>query len=178
MMVIALLMVAVPVIMLLVAFGVLSSELINQYTNYKSGVEALGNLQMSDFNQQVRTIVAIVSGLVAILALILLLRELTFGRRLTREVIVEGTPGQETVIKTSAVSSLVENSARRAGAQPSKVNLSSKDNTYSVDCKIQVPESGNFTEISTRTKENIENALDRYGVSYRSIEVTVQGTNS
>ncbi len=178
MLIIALLLIAVPALLLLVAFGVLSADLINQYTNYQSGLQALGNLQMSDFTQQVRTIIAIVSGLVALLALILLLRELTFGQRLARDVLVEDTPGNETVIKTSAVSSLVEGAARRAGAKPSKISLSSRGNTYSVHCKIQVPESGNFSEISSNTKQNIQNAFDRYNVSHRDVEVTVLGNSS
>ena len=178
MLIIALLMIIVPVVMLLVAFGVISADLINQYTNYQGGLEALGNLSASDFTQQVSTIVAIVSALVAIIALILLLRELTFGKHLAREVTVEDTPGQKTYIKTSAVSSLVEWSARRAGAEPQNVSLSSEGNAYNVHCKIQIPESGNFSEISGRTKENIRNALDRYSVSHKEIEVTVQGISS
>ncbi len=178
MLIIALVLIVIPVLLLLVAFGLISADLINQYTNYQGGLQALGNLQMSDFTQQVRTIIAIVSGLVALLALILLLRELTFGQRLARDVVVEDTPGQETVIKTGAVSSLVEGAARRAGAEPSKISLSSKGNAYSVLCKIKVPESGNFSEISADTKQNIQNALDRYSVSHREIEVTVLGTSS
>lgn len=178
MLIIALLMLVIPTVMLLVAFGIIPTDLINQYTNYQGGLQALGNLQMSDFTQQVRTIIAIVSGLVILIALILLLRELTFGKRLASDVIVEGTPGQETVIKTGAISSLVEGAARKAGAEPSKVSLSSKGNAYNVHCKIQVPESGNFTETAARTRENIQNALDRYNVAHREIEVTVLGTAS
>lgn len=178
MLIIALILIVVPVVMLLVAFGVLSAGLVNQYTNYQGGLQALGNLQMSDFAQQVRIIIAILSGLVALVALILLLRQLTFGKRLARDVKVEDTPRQETVIKTSAVSSLVEGAARRAGAKPSNVSLSSKGNAYNVHCKIQVPESGNFSEISSNTKQNIQNALDRYNVSHNDIEVTVQGIAS
>ena len=178
MLIIALLMIVIPVVMLLVAFGVISAGLVNQYTNYQGGLEALGNLSASAFTQQVRNIIAIVSVLVALIALILLLRELTFGRRLAREVEVEDTPGQKTYIKTSAISSLVEWSARRAGAEPKNVSLSSSGNAYNVHCKIQVPESGNFSEISARTKENIQNALGRYSVAHRKIEVTVLGLAS
>lgn len=178
MLIIALLMIVIPTVMLLMAFGVISASLVDQYTNYQNGLEALGNLSISDFTQQVRTIIAVVSVLVAIIALVLLLRELTFGRQLAREVTVEDTPGQKTFIKTSAISSLVEWSARRAGAEPQNVSLSSKDNAYNVHCKIQVPESGDFSEISGRTKENIRNALDRYSVSHRAIEVTVTGISS
>lgn len=181
MLIIALLMLVIPTLMLLVAFDHvtgLSADLVDQYTNYQSGIQALGNLQASDFTQQVRTIIVIVSILVALVALVLLLRELTFGKRLARDVIVEGTPGQETIIKTGAISSLVEGAARRAGARPSKISLSSRGNAYSVHCKIQVPESGNFSEIASKTKENIRNALDRYSVAHREIEVTVLGTAS
>lgn len=175
MLIIALLMVAIPVVMLLVAFGAISADLINQYTNYRGGLQALGNLQISDFTQQVRTIIAVASALVILIAFILLLRELTFGRRLARDVVVEDTPGQETVIKTSAVSSLVEGAARQAGAEPSRVSLSSEGNAYNINCKINVPESGNFSEVSVRTRENIRSALDRYNVAHKEVEVTVQG---
>ncbi|MGF1471989.1 MAG: hypothetical protein ACFB50_09645 [Rubrobacteraceae bacterium] len=178
MLVVALLMLVVPVVMLLVAFAVIPADLVNQYTNYQGALRALGNLSISDFSQQVRTIITIVSVVVALVALVLLLRELSFGRRLAREVIVEDTPGQQTVIKTSAVVSLVEGAANRAGAESSNVSLSSKDNTYNVHCKIQIPESGNFTETAVRTRENILEALNRYSVTHEKVEVTVQGTTS
>lgn len=181
MLIIALLMVAVPVVMLLVAFDYftgVSADFVDRYTNYQAGLQALGDLTLSDFSQQVRIIIAIVSALVVILALVLLLRELSFGRRLARDVIVEKTPGQETIIKTGAVSSLVEGAAARAGAVSTDVTLSSSGNTYDVHCKIQVPESGNFTETATRARDNIREALDRYSVSHERVEVTVQGTAS
>lgn len=179
MLIIALLLVAVPVIMLLMAFGVISADLVNQYTNYRGGLQALSNLQVSDFNQQVRAIILVVSILVTLLALILLLRELSFGRQLARDTVVEDTPGQETIIKTSAIKSLVEDAVRQAGALSPSISLSSEgrshSHSYNVYCKIQVPESGNFTEIATRSRENIQSALQRYSVPYKEIEVTVQG---
>lgn len=179
MLVLALLLITVPVIMLLVAFGVLSADLVNQYTGYRAGLEALGNLQeASNFDQQTRTIILVVSALVAILALILLLRELSFGRRIARDTVVEETPGQETVIKTSAVKSLVESAAREAGAVSPTVNLSSEGRAYDVHCKIQVPRSGNFIETASHSRENIQNVLDRYSVPHKQIEVTVQGTEN
>lgn len=178
MLIIALLMLAVPVVMLLVAFEVISQDLVDQYTNYQDALQALGNLSLSDFSQQVRIIAAVVSALVALIALILLLRELSFGKRLARNVVVEDTPGQETIIRTSAVSSLVEGAVNRAGAEPSNISLSSSGNAYNVHCRIQIPESGNFTETATRARDNIREALDRYNVSHDNVEVTVQGTTS
>ncbi len=179
MLIIALLLIAVPVTMLLIAFGVIPADLVNQYTGYRNGLEALGNLQeASDFDQQTRTIILVVSVLVALLALILLLRELSFGRRIARDTVVEENPGQETVIKSSAVKSLVEGAAREAGAVSPNVSLGSEGRAYDVHCKIQVPRSGNFVETASRARENIQNALERYSVSYKEIEVTVQGTEN
>jgi hypothetical protein len=178
MLILALLLIVVPVILLLVAFGVIPADLINQYTGYRSGLEALGNLQVSDFSQQVRTIIFIISVVVALLALILLLRELSFGRRVARDTVVEDTPGQETVIKTSAVKSLVEGAARETGAISPSAGLSSEGRPYNVYCKIQVPQSGNFVETASRARESIQNALNRYNVPYKEVEVTVQGTES
>lgn len=179
MLILALLLIAVPVVLLLVAFGIIPADLINQYTGYRSGLEALGNLQVSDFDQQVRTIILVVSVLVALIALMLLLRELSFGRRLARDTIVEDNPGQETVIKTSAVKSLVEGASREAGATSPSVSLSSEGRPYNVYCKIQVPQSGrepgNFIETASRARQNIQNALERYNVPYKEVEVTVQG---
>ena len=180
MILVALLMIVIPVIMLLVAFGVISAALINQYTNYQGALSALGNLSVSDFSQQVLTIAGIVSALVALIAFILLLRELSFGRRVAKNAIVEDTPGQETVITSSAIKTLVEGAARRAGAASPKVTLESTGQSYNVDCRITVPVSNgfNFTELASRTRESIQEAMERYSVSYKEVEITVQGTES
>lgn len=178
MILVALLMVVVPVVMLLVAFGALSADLVNQYTGYQSALEWLGNLSVSDFDQQVLTVAGIVSALVALVAFILLLRELSFGRRVAKNAIAEDTPGQETVITAGAIKTLVEGAARKAGAVSPRVSLESVGNSYNVDCWISVPSSDdfNFTELASRTRENIRSALERYSVSYKEIEVTVRGT--
>ncbi len=180
MILVALLMIAVPVVMLLVAFGVISASLINQYTNYQGTLAALGNLSVSDFSQRALTIAGIVSALVALIAFILLLRELSFGRRVAKNAIVEDTPGQETVLTSSAIKSLVEGAARRAGAASPKVYLESVGRSYNVDCRIAVPESDgfNFTELASRTRENIQEAMERYSVPYKEVEITVRGTES
>ena len=74
MLIIALLLIAVPVLLLLVAFGVVSEDLIDAYTGYRSAVESLGNLSLSDITGTVRVVIAIVGLLVALIALLLLLR--------------------------------------------------------------------------------------------------------
>jgi hypothetical protein len=172
MIIIALLLIAIPVLILL------SAELIDAYTGYRSGLNALGNLSISDFTGSVRVVVAIVGLLVALLALLLLLRELTFGRRVARSTVMDDTPGKETVITASAVKALTEGAAREEGAESPSVSLTSDDRSYLVSCSIRVPPSGNYTELATRTRENIRRVLENQGVPVKDVEVTVQGTAS
>jgi hypothetical protein len=178
MIIIALLLIAIPVLLLLVAFGVLSAEVIDAYTGYRSGLNALGDLSISDFTGSVRAVIAIVGVLVALLALLLLLRELTFGRRVARSTVMDDTPGKETVITASAVKALTEGAAREVGAESPSASLTSDDRSYLVSCSIRVPPSGNYTEIATRTRENIRRVLGEQGVPVKDVEVTVQGTAS
>ncbi len=178
MLIIALLLVAVPVLLLLVAFGAVSADLIDSYTGYRGGLEALGGLSLSVFTSSLRIIIAVVGVLVALIALLLLLRELTFGRRVARSTVMDDTPGKETVITAGAVRALSEGAAREVGAESPSASLTSKDRKYLVSCGIRVPPSGNYTELATRTRENIKKVLGEQGVPIQDVEVTVQGTAS
>jgi hypothetical protein len=178
MIIIALLLIAVPVLLLLVCFGVLSAEVIDAYINYRSGLRALGNLSISDFTGSARLVLALAGLLLALLALLLLLRELTFGRRVARSTVMDDTPGKETVITASAVRALTEGAAREAGAEFPSASLISDDRAYLVSCSIQAPPSGNYTELATRTRENIRRVLGDQGVPIKDVEVTIQRTAS
>jgi hypothetical protein len=178
MLIIALLLIAVPVLILLVAFGAISEDLIDAYTGYRSGVEALGGLSISAFTTSVRVVLAIVGVLVALIALLLLLRELTFGRRVARSTVMDDTPGKETVITASAVKALTEGAAREVGAESPSVSLTSNDRNYLISCGIRVPPSANYTEMATRVRENVRRVLGEQGVPVEDVEVTAQGTAS
>ncbi len=91
---------------------------------------------------------------------------------------MDDTPGQETVITASAVKALTEGAAREEGAESPSVSLTSDDRYYLVSCGIRVPPSGNYTEVATRTRENIRRVLEDQGVPVKDVEVTVQGTAS
>jgi hypothetical protein len=181
--IVALLMVVIPVLLILVALGVISAGLIDQYTGYQSGLQALGGLSASAIGSTARIILAVVGAILALLALLLLLRELTFGKRVSRSTKIEDTPGRETVITASAVKALSEGAAREAGAESPSVSLASEGSSearrpYSVACNVRVPQSGNYTEIATRTRDNIRRTLENQGVPVGNVEVTVQGTAS
>ena len=176
--ILALLLFAVPVVLLLIFFGVIPADVVNQYTGYSGVVRALGGFSASDLTTGTRTVIAVIGALVALVALLLLLRELTFGRRVSRSTVMEGTPGRETVITANAVKTLAESAAREVGAESPSASLASDKDRYVVFTGIEVPSSGNYTELAARARENITRVLGDQGVPVKDVEVTVRGTAS
>ena len=177
MLLIALLLVTVPVLLLLVGFGVIPAGEIDEYTGYRNMLDALSVLSVSDITPRVRLVAGIIGALVALVALLLLLRELAFGRPVARKALVEDTPGRETVITAQAVRRLAEGAAREVGAVSPNCYLASKDRSYQVSCNLWVPDSSqNFAEVAARAKENIREVLEEQRVPVKDVQVTVQGT--
>ena len=180
MLIIALLLIAVPVFLLLVNFGVLSADQINAVTGHRNALSALGNLS-SDFNLgaiEAKVVVALVGLLLVLVAGYLLLRELTFGKRVARRTLIEDEPGRETAITSGAVRQLAEAAAREVGAASPSCSLASDKNRYEVACDIRIPGSENYTELATRARDNIQRVLQEQRVPTKDVEVTVQGTAS
>lgn len=179
MLVLALLLIAVPVLLLLIAFGVFSAEQINAVTGYRSAISGLESLVSNfNFSQGTRVIVGIIGALLALIAGYLLLRELTFGRPVSRKALLDDTPGREIAITASAVRHLAEGAAREVGAESPSCSLASKDGRYDVACEIRVPRSRNFAETATRTRENVRRVLGEQRVPLNDVEVTVQGSTA
>jgi hypothetical protein len=174
--VLALLLIAVPVALLLVTYGVVSADVINEYTGYRNAIHLFADASVSNLTTGGRTVFAIVGALVALIALLLLLRELTLGRRVSRSTVMDDTPGRETVITANAVKTLAESAAREVGAQSPSVLLASDKESYVVSTGIQVPPSDNYTELAARARENIRRVLGDQGVPVKDVEVTVRGT--
>lgn len=178
MLIIALLLIAVPVLILLVIFGVIPTDVANQYTGYRSAADVLGSFSSSAITSGARVVIAAAGALLALVALLLLLRELTFGRRVARNTTLDETPGKETRITAGAVRALAEGAAREAGAVSPSSSLASDDRSYSVSCGIQVPPSGNYTELATRARSNIRRVMEEQNVPVQDVEVTVRGSTS
>jgi hypothetical protein len=176
--ILALLLLAVPVVLLLITYGVIPADVINQYTGYRAAVQTLGNVSTSSLTTGARTVIAIVGALVALIALLLLLRELTLGRRVSRSTVIDATPGRETVITANAVKTLAESAAREVGAQSPSVSLATDRERYVVFTGIQIPHSDNYTELAARARENIRRVLGDQGVPVKDVQVTVRGTAS
>jgi hypothetical protein len=176
--ILSLLLIAVPVLLLLINWGIVPADVIDQYTRYRAAVGALGNVSTS-LSTGARTLIAIVGALVALIALIFLLRELgTLGRRVSRSTVIDSTPGRETVITANAVKTLAESAAREVGAQSPSASLTSEKESYVVSTGIQVPPTDNYTEMAARARENIRKVLGDQGVPVKDVEVTVRGTTS
>jgi hypothetical protein len=174
--VVALLLVAVPVFLLLINWGVIQADLVDQYTGYKGAVQALGDFRASSLTVGGRVVIAIVGALVALVALLLLLRELTLGRRVSRSTVMDDTPGRETIITANAVKTLAESAAREVGAESPSASLASDGNSYVVSTGIEVPPSDNYTELAARARGNIQRVLGEQGVPLKDVEVTVRGS--
>ena len=181
MLVVALLLIAVPVFLLLVGLGVLPAQLagfsslrnaLNAFLDALSSVSD-GNLPI---DPRVRILAGIAGFFVALVALFLLLRELTFGRPVPRRAFVDDTPGRETTVTAQAVRRLVEGAAREVGAVSPTCYLASEKGRYNVSCNIQVPRSQDFAELASRSRQNIQSVLQDQQVPVEDVEVTVQGT--
>ncbi len=179
MLIIALLLICVPVFLLLVGLGVLSAEQINAATGYRNALSALEGLSASSLSDMgSRILLAIIGVVVAIAALLLLLRELTFGRSVSRKALIDETPGRETAITAQAVRRLAEGAAREAGATSPKCYLTSENRRYEVSCDIQIPGMQDFAELASHTRHNIRRVLEEQRVPVKDVEITVQGTAS
>ena len=177
--ILSLLLLVVPVALLLITYGVIPADVINQYTGYRAAIHTLADASTSSVTTGGRTVIAIVGALIALIALVLMLRELgTLGRRVSRSTVMDSTPGRETVITANAVKTLAESAAREVGAESPTVSLATDKERYVVSTGIQIPHSDNYTELAARARENIRRVLGDQGVPVKDVEVTVRGTAS
>lgn len=175
MIVIAVLMIAVPTLFLLIVFGAVSAGAINTFTGYQSAVQALGGLSLSGFGTAVEIIIGVVCVVVALIALVLILRELTGGKLVARSAVIQDDPGRETRITASAVKALADAAARESGALSPSSSLSTHKGRYSVASAIKAPPSGNAAELADRVRQNIGKVLGEQEVPTKDVEVTVRG---
>lgn len=178
MLILALLLILVPAGLLLVGFGVISTQVANTYTGYQSAASALGGFSLSGVSANVRTIAGVASALVALIALILIFWELTPKRRPARQIILNREAGKETKITAKGVRSLAAGAIREAGGLSPNVSLSSRKRAYKVGCGITAPSSGNYTGVAERARDRVRQVLDEQGIPVSEIEITVEGADT
>jgi len=174
MLIVALLAFAVPVLLLLVAFGVLSAQQLG-FGSIVGALQAIPGVNLT--SQTARVILAIVSALVLLLALFLIFRELTFGKPVARKVLIQDDPGKETAMTATAVKHLAEAAAREAGAVNPTAKLATDRGRYEVSCDIQAPVGANVAELAMRVRENISRVFGDQRVPTDDVTVTVRGVD-
>ncbi len=175
----ALVLTAVPVALLLVAFGVFPADQIDSYTGYRAGLASLESVSgVSALEGPAKTIAGIASIAIAVASLLFLLRELTFGRMGAKAATIEDGPGKEVKVSAKALKSLAEGAAREEGALSPSCRLESNSRAYTVACRIALSPKDNATEQALRVKERVRSVLEGQKVELKDVEVTVTDTAS
>jgi hypothetical protein len=176
---VALILIAVPVLLLLVTSGAVAAETVNSYTGYQSGVQSLQELAQQSPDSRGQIIIGIAGAIVALIGLLLFLGELTPRRRQgSRWVSLEVEPDQQTTVTSTAVRSLVEGAAREAGAGDSSVSLKSHRHRYTVLCNVPLPGEGSLSEFASGVRQNVQRVLGEQHVPVESVEVNIQRAKS
>lgn len=170
--ILALLLIGVPVVLLLMAYGVLPDEQVRSATGYRAAMSGLEEIAASGPTGD-RIWFGVVAAVVAVIALALLLL-MVFVRPRSRSTVVQDHPGAETVMRSRAVRHLAEGAARSGGAVEPDVDLRSRGGTYDLSSRFGIRD---FERVPARVEEirgRIRSELAEAGVRTRRVEATLQ----
>ena len=172
--VIAILLMGVPVVLLLMAYGVLSTADLQAATGYQSVLRDLDRLsaQHGHLTQGLAWFGG-VSAAVAVISLVLL-GLMAFARARARDAIVEAEPGRETRVRTKAIGHLARYVARDAGAVNPRVDLRTRHGRYDLACSFCMREFVHLPELALNVQEKLRTALTEQGMKVGKVEATVQ----
>ncbi len=175
--VVALLMLAIPVFLLLMGFQVIPADQVASYFDYRAALRSLDDVSLSGL-ARIRLWMGIGGIVLAVLAFLLFLRELVPRIRRARSAIIEDEPGKEVKIEVRALRALVEKAARETGVVSADASLSSNGNRCGILCRIEIPDSADFSELASRARDNVRKVLEEQKVPVDEIEVRVEGATS
>ena len=172
--VIAVLLMGVPVVLLLMAYGVLPVADVEAATGYQSVLRELDRL--SGQHGQLSQGLAWFGGVSAAVAVIclLLLGLMAFARARARDTIVQTEPGRETRVRTKAIGHLAEYVARDAGAVDPNVRLRTRHGRYDLTCSFCAREFVHLPGLTLNVQEKLRTALAVQGITVGKVETTVQ----
>src|SRR5665647_1217417 len=172
--VIAVLFMGVPVVLLLMAYGVLPAADVEAATGYQSGLKELARL--SGHHGQLTQGLAWFGGVSAAVAVIslVLLGFMAFARARARDAIVEAEPGRETRVRTKAVGHLAKYVARDAGAVDPSVDLRTRHGRYDLACSFSAREFVHLPGLTLSVQEKLRTVLTEQGMKVGRVEATVQ----
>lgn len=173
----ALVLSVVPLALAAVASGLVPAGTVDSYTGYSAGLEALGGVSGGlPTGTATRVALGVGGALLALIALILALRELSPGGKRATRATLDDTPGKKTSISPSAVRSLAEVAARHSGAIEPKVGLGSKKGRYIVRCAMSTPRREGMAATGAAARDEIHRVLESNDIPVRSVEVELRGT--
>ena len=172
--VIAILLMGVPVVLLLMAYGVLSAADLQAATGYQSVLKALDRLsaQHGHLTQGLAWFGGVCAA-VTVISLVLL-GLMAFAKARARDAIVEAEPGRETRVRTKAVGHLAKYVARDAGAVDPSVDLRTRHGRYDLACSFHTREFVHLPDLALNVQEKLRTALTEQGMKVGKVEVTVQ----
>jgi len=172
--VIAILFIGVPVVLLLMAYGVFSAAGVEAATGYQSVLRGLARLSAQ--HGHLTQGLAWFGGVCAVVTVIslVLLGLMAFAKARARDAIVEAEPGRETRVRTKAVGHLAKYVARDAGAVDPSVDLRTRHGRYDLACSFSAREFVHLPGLTLNVQEKLGTALTEQGMKVGRVEVTVQ----
>jgi len=172
--VIAILLIGVPVVLLLMAYGVFSAAGVEAATGYQSVLRGLARLsaQHGHLTQGLAWFGGVCAA-VTVISLVLL-GLMAFAKARARDAIVEAEPGRETRVRTKAVGHLAKYVARDAGAVDPSVDLRTRHGRYDLACSFSAREFVHLPGLTLNVQEKLGTALTEQGMKVGRVEVTVQ----
>ena len=172
--VIAILLMGVPVVLLLMAYGILPAADVEAATGYQSVLGELGRL--ADQHGQLTRGLAWFGGISAAVAVIsiVLLGLMAFVRGWARDAIVQAEPGRETRVRTKAVRHLATYAAGEAGAGDPSIDLRTRRGRYDLACSFHAREFVHLPDFALNVVEKLRTALVDQGMKVGRVEATVQ----
>jgi hypothetical protein len=171
--VLALLLIAVPVWLLLVNYGVLDGGLVLDPLRSQV-VQPVANVTTADFTTSVRIIIALAGFAVALAGALWLLAIVRTGHFGVSDAVVEDEPGSETLLRPRAVRRLAEAAAMEAGAEEASVSLSENEGAFDVVLDLTAPRAS--VDLRTHAqvaRSRVQEDLADQGVRTGSVEVVI-----
>jgi len=172
--VVAIVLMGVPVVLLLMAYGVLPAADVEAVTGYQTVLRDLG--QLSGQHGHLTQGLAWFGGVAAAVAVIslVLLGLMAFARARARDAIVQAEPGRETRVRTKAIRHLAGYVARDAGASDPSVDLRTRHGRYDLACSFCAREFVHLPGLTENVQEKLRTALTEQGMKVGKVEATVR----
>jgi hypothetical protein len=172
--VLAVLLIGIPVVLVLMAYDVLTPGDVQSATGYQDVLNDLGRLS-SQHPQVTWGLMWFGIGAAAVAALALALVALiAFWRRSTDDALVLRSPGREIRVRSRAIKHLAEFVARDAGAVEPSIEVRNRGKRYRIACSFHTTEFVHIPELVEGVRERLKTVLEEQGIHVDTVQATVR----